>query len=125
MDAMTRPSDPVMSTTGTLRHPLDPDPIRSSKAYTVFTLGLVAAVTGLMVGGAVPATVALWLARQARREAYASAGYLTGAAWLRRGERLAWIGVVLAVTSIVITLVIALLMMADSSGGQDFAPTVD
>ena len=32
-----------------------------------------------------PATVALPLARQARREAYASGGFLTGGGWLRRG----------------------------------------
>ena len=43
-----------------------------------------------------PATVALLLARQARREAYAVGGYLTGAAWVRRGERLAWAGSALA-----------------------------
>ncbi len=57
--------------------------------------GWPAAVTGLFVGGVVPATVALVLARQARREAYASGGYLTGSFWIRRGERLAWIGIML------------------------------
>lgn len=69
-----------------LRHPLDPDPVRSTKARAVFALGLVAALTGVFLGGIVPATVALLLARQARREAYASAGYLTGSALLRRGS---------------------------------------
>ena len=43
-----------------------------------------------------PATIALTLARQARREAYVSGGFLTGAGWLRRGERLAWTGLLLA-----------------------------
>ncbi|GAB3798238.1 hypothetical protein GCM10027605_09500 [Micromonospora zhanjiangensis] len=54
------------------RHPLDPDPVRSTKARTVFALGLMAAATGLFVGGLIPATMALALAGQARREAYAS-----------------------------------------------------
>lgn len=108
-----------------VRHPLDPDPIRSTKARTVMALGLVAALTGLFVGGIVPATIALSLARQARREAYASGGYLTGEAWLRRGERLAWIGVVLAATALVAAAVTGLVNLASNPGGHDFAPTFD
>ena len=86
------------------RHPLDPDPEPSTKARAVFALGLVALLTGPFVGGVVPATVALLLARQASREAYAAGGYLTGSAWIRRGARLAWAGIVLA---------------ADRAGGGD------
>ena len=37
------------------RHPLDPEPVRSTKARTVFALGLVALLTGPFVGGVVPA----------------------------------------------------------------------
>ncbi|MEV1290102.1 hypothetical protein [Micromonospora sp. NPDC049679] len=107
------------------RHPLDPDPVRSTKARAVFLLGLVAALTGLFVGGIVPATIALTLARQARREAYASGGYLTGAAWLARGERLAWVGIVLTATAIVVAAVVGLFHLATAPVGQDFAPTVD
>jgi hypothetical protein len=109
----------------TLRHPLDPDPVRSTKSGTVFALGLVAAFTGLFVGGIVPATVALWLARQTRREAYASGGYLTGGAWLRRGERLAWTALVLAATTLVLATVIGVVNLANSPGGHDFAPTMN
>ncbi|MCM0673797.1 hypothetical protein NCC78_03600 [Micromonospora phytophila] len=107
------------------RHPLDPDPARATKARAVFALGLIAALTGLFVGGLVPATVALQLARQARREAYASGGFLTGAAWLRRGERLAWTGLVLVAVSVVAAVVIGVVRLADASYGQDFAPNVD
>ncbi|RKR90056.1 hypothetical protein BDK92_4424 [Micromonospora pisi] len=107
-----------------LRHPLDPDPVPSTKARTVYALGLVAALTGILLGGIVPATVALLLLRQARREAYASAGYLTGGDLLRRGERLAWIGIVLAAATTVVLLVIGLLNLAGTPG-QDFAPTID
>jgi len=108
-----------------LRHPADPDPIRSTKASTVFALGLVAAMTGPLVGGLVPATVALLLSRQARREAYASGGYLTGAVWLRRGERLAWVGLLLAATVLVTAVVLGLFTYAAVPGGQDFGSTVD
>ena len=57
------------------RHPLDPAPIRSTKAGAVFGLGLAGAIAGLFVGGIVPATNALRVAREARREAFASGGH--------------------------------------------------
>src|SRR5256886_17541261 len=60
------------------RHPLDPDPVRSTKAAAVLALGIVAALTGYFLGGLVPATLALLLARQARAEQVAAAGFLTG-----------------------------------------------
>ncbi|MEV4618635.1 hypothetical protein AB0J74_08025 [Asanoa sp. NPDC049573] len=112
-----------MQPTQETRHPLDPDPVRSTKAPAVFGLGLAGAVAGLFVGGIVPATIALLLARQARREAYASGGYLTGRDWIRRGERLAWIGIMLCLVTVVIAIVIGIL---DWTGGvQDYAPGVD
>ncbi|ROT34416.1 hypothetical protein [Micromonospora sp. HM5-17] len=116
---------PVGASGPALRHPLDPDPVRSTKSRAVFALGLVALLTGPFVGGVVPATVAMLLVRQARREAYASGGYLTGAAWLRCGERLAWAGLVLALTTLVVVTVIGVLNLAEAPTGQDFAPGVD
>lgn len=107
------------------RHPLDPDPVRSTKAGAVFGLGLVGALTGAFVGGIVPATIALLLARQARREAFASGGFLTGSAWLRRGERLAWVGVLLCLAAIVVAVVIGVIDMTGTPGGHDFGPNVD
>jgi hypothetical protein len=108
-----------------VRHPLDPEPVRSSKARTVFALGVVALLTGPFVGGLVPATLALLLARDARREAYAAGGFLTGSAWLRRGERLAWIGIVLTATAVVVGIIIGLLHWAQASTGQDFDQNFD
>ena len=116
---------PVTGADRALRHPLDPDAVRATKSRAVFALGLVALLTGPFVGGIVPATVALLLARQARREAYASGGYLTGAAWLRRGERLAWAGIVLVAAALVVATVIGVISLAGSPTGQDFAPGVD
>jgi hydroxylaminobenzene mutase len=108
-----------------VRHPLDPEPVRSTKAVTVFALGLFGALTGLFVGGAVPATLALVLARQSRQEAYAARGFLTGTVWLRRGERLAWVGIVLAVTALVIVMVIGLVRFANSPAGPNFPATTN
>lgn len=121
----TAPGQAPVVPPGPPRHPLDPDPARASKAKAVFALGLIGALTGLFIGGVVPATVALQLARQARREAYASEGFLTGAAWLRQGERLAWTGLFLVAVSVVAAVVIGVVRLADAPYGQDFAPNVD
>ncbi|MEU4676541.1 hypothetical protein [Micromonospora sp. NPDC023737] len=107
------------------RHPLDPEPVRATKTRAVFALGLIAALTGLFIGGIVPATVALQLSRQARREAYASGGFLTGAMWLRRGERLAWTGLLLAAFAVVALAVIAVVRLAHAPIGHDYPPNVD
>ena len=104
---------------------MDPDPERSSKARAVFALGLVGFLTGAFIGGVIPATLALLLARQTARQAYDAKGFLTGSAWIRRGRRLAWAGVVLALTSLVIATIAGLLHLAGSPGGPDFAPGTD
>lgn len=115
---MTLPAVPT-------RHPMDPEPVPATKARAVFALGLVGMLTGVFLGGVIPATVALVLARQSHREAYAAGGYLTGSAWLRRGRRLAWTGLILALTSLVVAVIAALLHLATVPGGQDFAPGTD
>ena len=104
---------------------MDPDPAPSSKARAVFALGLVGFVTGAFVGGVVPATVALLLARQAARDAYAAKGYLTGSAWIRRGRRLAWAGIVLTLTTLVVVAIAGLLHLASAPSGSNFAPGTD
>lgn len=107
------------------RHPLDPDPVRATKARAVFVLGLVAVLTGPFVGGLVPASLAMVLARQARRQAYAAAGFLTGRHLIRRGELLAWAGIVLAAVTVVIAVVSGVVHLATAPIGRDFAPTID
>lgn len=106
------------------RHPLDPDPTPSTKARAVYVLGLLAFLTGLLVGGLVPATIALVLARQVRREAFAAGGYLTGATWVRRGERLAWLAIALVCTTLVVAVITGLVHIAGSPG-QDFDSHTD
>ncbi|GAB2626175.1 hypothetical protein Aab01nite_83490 [Paractinoplanes abujensis] len=107
------------------RHPMDPDPEPSSKARAVFALGLVGFLTGAFVGGVIPATIALLLAKQTARQAYEAKGYLTGSAWIRRGRRLAWAGIVLALTALVVASIAGLLHLAGTPGGADFSPGTD
>jgi hypothetical protein len=114
------PSTPVA-----VRHPLDPDPVRSGKASAVLGLGIVAAVTGFFVGGLVPATLALLLAADARREMVAARGYLTGGRRVRAGVALAWTGIVLAATAIVLASIVGLLHMAAGGGAQQVGPHVN
>jgi (hydroxyamino)benzene mutase len=110
------------STEVAARHPLDPDPVRSTKAAAVLVLGVAAAVTGPMVGGIIPATLALALARQARGDLVAGRGYLTGARHLRLGLILAWAGIGLAVTALVVASVVGLVILANGTG-HDFPDT--
>jgi hypothetical protein len=107
------------------RHPDDPDPVRASKARAVWWLGLLSVLTGPLVGGVVPATVALALAAAFRREAYPAGGFLTGAAVVRRGERLAWLGIVLVVLALATAAVIALFRYANTPAGPDFPSNID
>lgn len=123
-DGVVETTPAGLSATVPTRHPLDPDPAPSTKARAVFVLGLLGFLTGALVGGLVPATIALLLARQVRREAFAARGYLTGAAWVRRGERLAWAGIVLVCTAVVVSLIVGLLNVAGTPG-QDFGPGTD
>ncbi len=125
MEGMTTVPGPAPVVPQAHRHPHDPEPVRSTKARAVFALGLIGALTGLFIGGAVPATIALTLARQARREAYASGGYLTGGDWLRRGEQMARTGLVLTAAAVVAAVVIGVVRYADGSFGHDFAPNFD
>jgi hydroxylaminobenzene mutase len=104
---------------------MDPDPERSTKARAVFALGLMGFLTGAFVGGVIPATIALLLARQTARQQYEARGYLTGSAWVRRGRRFAWAGIVLALTTLVIATIAGLLHLAATPSGPDFAPGTD
>jgi hypothetical protein len=107
-----------------LRHPADPDPVRSSKAAAVFALGFAAVLTGPFVGGLVPATIALLLAREVRADLHAAGGYLIGTDRYERGVRLAWAGIVLAITTIVLAVVRGLYLWAQT-GGVDFDSSVN
>ncbi len=101
------------------RHPLDPDPVRSTKAAAVLALGVAAVVTGPLVGGLVPALLALVLARQVRAELVAGQGYLVGGRYVRTGVTLAWAGIWLAVGVLVVATTVGIISIADG-GSRDF-----
>lgn len=106
-----------------MRHPLDPDVVPDSKATAVLALGVVAVLTGPFVGGVVPATLALVLARQARADLRSARGFLAGARRLRTGTSLAVAGLLLAATALVVVAVVGLLGLAPDSA--DFGPEID
>ena len=105
------------------RHPMDPEPAPSTKAKAVFALGVMALLTGALIGGVIPGTIALLLARQVERQAYAARGYLTGSAYVRRGRRLAWTGIILALAALVVAVIAGLLHLAPA--GRDFTSSTD
>jgi hypothetical protein len=96
----------------------------STKATAVLVLGIVAVVTGPLVGGVVPAVVALVLARQARADLLDSDGFLSGGDRVRRGEILAMVGVGLAVITLVVAATAAMISIANG-GSHDFPDNVD
>lgn len=110
---------------GELRHADDPQPVLASKARAVLLLGWLAALTGPLVGGAVPAVIALLLARQFRQEAHQAQGFLTGRGWVQRGEQLAWAGLMLATVALTAAVVIGLFQLAGRPPGPDYPPYVD
>src|SRR5439155_1114913 len=86
-------------------------------AVAVLILGVVALLTGPMVGGVIPATLALLLARSTRAEMAEAAGFLTGVRYVRWGETLAWIGIVLAATALVVASIVGLMHVAATPPG--------
>jgi len=107
-----------------MRHPDDPDIVADSKVVAAFCLGILGAITGLALGGAVPATIALLLARQGARELEEGQGWRSGARYLVWARRLAWLGLGLAAASLA-TLVAVRLLQDAGTNVKDFPPTVD
>ncbi|HZM75135.1 MAG TPA: hypothetical protein VFC19_05375 [Candidatus Limnocylindrales bacterium] len=107
-----------------MRHPDDPDITPDTKVVAAFCLGILGATTGLALGGAVPATIALLLARQGARELEEGRGWRTGARYLVWARRLAWLGLGLAAISLA-TLVAVRLLQDAGANVKDFPPTVD
>lgn len=105
-----------------LRHPADPDPVRSTKATAVYLLGIAAVITGPFVGGVIPGTIALLLGAEVRRDLHAANGYLIGTSRYQRGIKLAWAGIVLSIAAIVVVVIRTLYVWAQT-GSVDFSNT--
>jgi hydroxylaminobenzene mutase len=108
------------------RHPSDPEPVRSTKAFAVLVLGAFSVLTGPVVGGLIPAILGLALAREARADLTAGRGYLTGTSQLRVGLVLCWVGLALAVVALVVTVVLVLIAYANGTvAGHDVPNWMD
>jgi hypothetical protein len=106
------------------RHPDDPDVVRDSKSVAVLVLGIVGLLTAPLVGGIVPATLALYLARVARTEMIAAGGFLSGERAVRIGTRLAWAAIIVAAAALVAVIVWGLVGLGGGTS-QDLDPNVD
>jgi hypothetical protein len=125
-DVAPRVSDPAAGVPPpAARHPTDPDLVRSTKAAAVLALGVAAVVTGPLVGGIVPATIGLLLAQEARKDLVASRGYLINVRQLNLGRLLAWVGIGLAVASLITASVIGLISLVDGAAAYDFPDSAD
>lgn len=99
-----------------LRHPDDPEPVESTKVVAARMLAGVGAALSVFVGGAIPAVIALVLARQAEADIRASEGFLLGASRLPGIRRTAWIAIGIAAAIVVAALLVWVLGMARSAG---------
>ncbi|WP_100449116.1 hypothetical protein [Glycomyces xiaoerkulensis] len=103
-----------------VRHPEDPDPVESTKIVAAFTLAVLAVVFSPFVGGAVPALLALLLARQAEAEIRDSEGFLLGGRRLPLIRRLCWIALGIAAAVVVAILLVWIVGLARSAGEPSF-----
>lgn len=109
---------------GGVRHPDDPDPVESTKVVAAFTLAVLAVVFAPFVGGAIPAALALLLARQAEDDIRASEGFLLGAGRLRPIRRLAWIALGIAAAVVIALLLVWAVNAARSVGEPSYVGDV-
>ncbi|GAA1678072.1 hypothetical protein GCM10009830_26290 [Glycomyces endophyticus] len=107
-----------------VRHPDDPEPVESTKVVAARMLAGVGAALSVFVGGAVPAVIALMLARQAEADIRASEGFLLGASRLPGIRRTAWTAIGVAGAVVVAALLLWVLAMARASGQAPYGGDV-
>jgi hypothetical protein len=80
-----------------------------------------------VVAGAVPAALALLLARDTEAEMRASGGFLTGGRWLLLGVRLARIALLVVVAVVLLWIVVKLFGSGGGGGGAapSYGPNVN
>ncbi|MEU5874507.1 hypothetical protein AB0A73_23465 [Glycomyces sp. NPDC047369] len=103
-----------------VRHPDDPEPVESTKVVAARMLAGVGAALSVFVGGAVPAVIALMLARQAEADIRASEGFLLGASRLPGIRRTAWAALGIAGAVVVAALLVWVVAMARSAGSDPY-----
>jgi hypothetical protein len=123
-EAVTSPPAPYPVPPERLRHPLDPDVRTSTKATGVLALGITAVLLMFCVGGAVPAALALTLAKDARAEIEDAQGFLGGDGALRYGVLLSWIALGVSVLVAVVGVIVVLLTYG-ANPSPEFGDNVD
>ncbi|MEU6245912.1 hypothetical protein [Glycomyces sp. NPDC047010] len=103
-----------------VRHPEDPEPVESTKVVAARMLAGVGAALSVFVGGAIPAVMALMLARQAEADIRASEGFLLGASRLPGIRRTAWTALGIAGAVVVAALLVWVISMARSAGQEPY-----
>ena len=99
------------------RHPADPDPVPSTKAAAAYSLSVLALILSPIIGGVIPAVLALRLAGQADAEIAHSKGFLLGAAKSRRARRLSHVAFGVAGFVVAAWLVWWVFRLAATAGG--------
>lgn len=103
-----------------VRHPDDPEPVESTKVVAARLLAGVGVALSLFVGGAIPAFIALMLARQAEADIRASEGFLLGGSRLAGIRRLSWIAIGISAAVVVAALLFWVLELARTAGGPSY-----
>jgi (hydroxyamino)benzene mutase len=107
-----------------VRHPEDPEPVESTKLVAARLLAGVGLALSPFVGGAVPALIALMLARQAEADIRASEGFLLGAPHLPSVRRMAWAALGIAGAVVIAALLVWVLGLARAAGGPSYGDGV-
>ncbi len=102
----------------------DPDPVPDSKAAAAFSLAVLGLATGVLIGGVIPATIALVLARQASAELDEGAGWRLGDRQVLWARRLAWAAIALAAVAVTMAIAVALVQGA-GLGDRDYPSNVN
>lgn len=103
-----------------VRHPDDPEPVESTKLVAARLLAGVGVALSPFVGGAIPAWIALMLARQAEDDIRASEGFLLGASQLLSVRRTARIALVIAAAVVLAALLVWVVGLARDAGRPAF-----
>jgi hypothetical protein len=107
-----------------MRHPDDPDIVLDSKAAAALCLAVLGFATGVLVGGAIPATIALVMARQASAELQSGEGWRSGARFVLWARGLAWAAIGLAAIGVMLLLAVHVLQDVGITG-RDYPENVN
>jgi len=105
---------------GGVRHPEDPEPVESTKLVAARLLAGIGVALSPFVGGAIPALIALMLARQAEADIRSSEGFLLGASRLAATRRMAWAALGIAGAVVIAALLLWVLDLARSAGDSSY-----